>query len=152
MSQVRAFCSPHLGWRNAGECLPSPPSATAIRPEVSFAISLWQFVGFVFGLRMCGRVWGIAEGTFTCSEISVFATPAALDRVNWHTRKLLFSWVFSLFPWFFLYKEWKADQFKPIKNSITNHTLFPSGKKTYLCLLKRLRTEKDPNFQPDTWR
>lgn len=61
------------------------PQPQPLGPEVSFVISLWQFVGFGFVLRARGR--GIPEGTFTCSEV---ATPAALDSEYWHIRKLLF--------------------------------------------------------------
>lgn len=151
MSQARVFCSPHLGLRNAGKCSPSPPSATAIRT--------WGFFCYFF-MAVCWvcvwfkNVWQSEALLRVLSPAQKFhqSLPLQLPLTEYAARKLLFSWDFSLFPWLFLYKEWKSGQFIPIKNSITNYTLFPHGKKTYLCLLKRLQTEKTPNFQRDTWR
>lgn len=139
--------------QNAQLHLPRPqPSG----PEVSSVIALWQFVGFRFVLRMRGSIWGIPEATFTCSEMSAFATPAALDQEYWHIRNLLVSWNFSFCPWLFLYKEeWKPVQSKPAtslcKKHVKNHVLFPRGRKTYLCLQKRSQTEGKRRFQQDTW-
>lgn len=148
MSQPRAFCSPHLGLRNAGKRSPSPPSATAIRTWGFFCyffvavclVCVW-FKNVWQSLRDCWGYFHLLRNFSLCHSSCPWLGILAQQKTAF-----LLSF-FTLFLTLFIQEEWKAGQFKPIKNSITNH-----GKKTYLCLLKRLQTEKTPDFQPDTWR
>lgn len=108
------------------------PQTQLLGLEVSFVISLWQFVGLGFVLRMRSKGWRLPGDTFTCSETSLFATPAGQIQEYWDIRKLFFSWAFHPVLGFFIriwIKEWKVAQSRPamslFKGSVTNHALTP---------------------------